>query len=126
MCCGCMCVVVSDRWSKELVVKASKTQYVDLPSVHLGCLRERGLVVRCADFSIGTLQRDNSRRASESRDTVLPVVAADKKTFNIPDDVHNPAFQVGVSLYFYADKYGNKFLSEFDTVHGRMRGGGEV
>ncbi len=95
--------------------KASKMQYVDLPSVHLGYLRERGVVIRCADFSVGTLRSNSSSKSSSHHHpthAALPVVACDKKTFNIPDDVHNPAFQVGLTMYFYADKYGNKFLGE--------------
>ena len=100
------------RWSRDLVTKASKTQYVDLPSIHLGCLRERGVVLRCADFLVDTLRNDKSKRSREHRETSLPVVTSDKKTFNIPDDVHNPAFQVGLSIYFYSNKYGNKFLGK--------------
>jgi len=72
-------------------------------------------ICRLAFYPHGLLTGEgggHSSKSSENRDTPLPLVASDKKTFNIPDNVHNPAFQVGVSLYFYADKYGNKFLSE--------------
>ncbi len=101
----------NSSFSKKLVVEASKTQFVDLPSVSLGHLRERSVVIRCADFSVGSLKHQSSSRASGH---TLPIITSDKKTFNIPDDNHNPAFQVGVSLYFYPDKYASKFLGKYN------------
>ena len=80
---------------------------MDLPSVNLGELRERGVVIRCANFSVEALQSDNNK---SKRAPLLPVVASDKKTFNIPDDVYNPAFQISLTLYHYPDKWGSKFL----------------
>ena len=62
---------------------------MDLPSVNLNELRERGIVVRCTNFSVDALRSDENKKAK--RKTSLPVVASDKKTFNIPDDVYNPA-----------------------------------
>ena len=104
------------RWSRKLVLKASKTQFVDVPSVSLSHLRERGVVIRCGDFSVGSLRSGSGckqqGKGSRSKEPTLPIITSDKKTFNIPDDVHNPAFQVGVSLYFYPEKYGNKFLGK--------------
>ena len=91
---------------------ASKTQFVDVPSVSVGHLRERGVVIRCSDFTVGALRSSIKDRRSKSISETLPIIRSDKRTFNIPDDLHNPAFQVGVSLYFYPDKHGNKFLGE--------------
>lgn len=111
----CVCNLVC-RWSKKLITKASKTQFVDLPSVNVQFLRERGVVVRCSDFSVGAL-RKGGKTSPDGRLTSLPVLTSDKSTFNIPNDVHNPALQVGISLYFYPEKYGSKFLGEFPTAH---------
>jgi hypothetical protein len=94
------------RWSEALIKKASKTQHMDLPSVSLQYLHERGVVVRCADFTIDSL----CNSSSVATETQLPLITSDKKTFNIPDDVHNPAFQMGLTLYFYPEQYGTKFL----------------
>ena len=70
-------------------------------------LHERGVVVRCADFTVDSL----CNSSSVATETQLPLITSDKKTFNIPDDVHNPAFQMGLTLYFYPEEYGTKFLS---------------
>ena len=95
------------------MTKASKTQFVDLPSVHMGHLKERGVVIRCANFSVGSLRtkKKKSTRPGHKKEVLLPILASDKKIFSIPDDVHNPAFQVGVTLYFY-DRKHVKFLGE--------------
>lgn len=70
------------------------------------------MVIRCSDFCVGALRKSSKKPSGQDQDT-LPIITSDKATFNIPDDVHNPAFQVGVSLYFYPDKYGNKFLGQW-------------
>ena len=86
-------------WSSKLVKTAEKIQFVDLPSINLYKLRERGIVVRCSDFCI----------KSENKE-LLPIISCDKKTFSLPNDVDNPAFQCVVSLYYYPLQEGNKFL----------------
>ena len=88
---------------------------MDLPSVNLNELRERGVVVRCANFSIDALRSDNEKSKTK-KSSPLPVIASDKKTFNIPDDVYNPAFQVSLTLYHYPDKWGSKFLCKWILV----------
>ena len=93
---------------------ASKTQLLDLPSVNLPFLHERGVVIRCSDFSVGALKKGLQHSVRDENS--LPIIASDKVTFNIPNDVHNPALQVGVSLYFYPDKYGDKFLGKFVVI----------
>lgn len=93
-----------------MIDQASKTQYMDLPSVNLSELRERGIVVRCANFSVEALRSDRKLDKVKKVAPLLPVVTSDKKTFNIPEDVYNPAFQVSITLYHYPDKCGNKFL----------------
>lgn len=90
-------------WSRKHVVTASKTQHMDLPSVSLQHLHERGIVVRCANFTVETLRSMSSKAA-------LPLITSDKKTFSIPDDVHNPAFQIGITQYHYPKESGKKFL----------------
>ena len=95
------------RWSARLVTAASRTQFLDLPSVSLGGLREMGVVVRVSDFSLEAL-----RTGSDSSAPVLPILACDKKTFSIPDDVHNPAVQVGLTLYRYPASSRGHFLGE--------------
>ena len=81
--------------------------------MNLSYLRERGIVVRCSDFIVGALRKGGKKKSWKDADLqTLPIITSDKATFNIPDDVHNPALQVGVTLYFYPDKYGNKFLSK--------------
>lgn len=82
---------------------------MDLPSVNTQFLRERGVVIRCSDFSVGALKSGEKKQKQHT----LPILTSDKSTFNIPDDVHNPALQVGISLYFYPEKYGSKFLGEW-------------
>ena len=101
-----------------MITTASKTQFVELPSVNLSFLRERGVVIRCSNFSVGALRKGGKKKSRKNADLLmtLPIITSDKATFNIPDDIHNPAFQVGVSLYFYPDKYGNKFLGMYSTV----------
>ena len=108
-----VCYFVCSSWSRKLIERASKTQYVDLPSVNLTELRERGIVVRCANFSVEALRSHENKKAKKA--TLLPVITSDKKTFNIPDDVYNPAFQVSVTLYHYPDKCGCKFLCKRET-----------
>lgn len=109
---GCPCTLHShNRWSKKLINTASKTQFLDLPSVNLSFLHERGVVIRCSDFSVNALKKVNSSKA-DSCPRSLPVLTSDKATFSIPNDRHNPALQVGVTHYFYPDKYGSKFLGE--------------
>ena len=111
LCCPCLhfqLLLHLHSWSRKLITKASKTQFLDLPSVNLQYLRERGVAIRCSDFSVGAL-RSSQKQSSHT----LPVLTSDKATFNIPNDVHNPALQVGISLYFYPAKFGNKFLGEF-------------
>ena len=95
------------RWSRELVEKASKTQHLDLPSINLPDLHEMGVVVRCTEFTIEAL------RTGQRGDTsTLPIITSDKKTFSIPENVHNPAFQVGITMYHYPAECGDKFLGE--------------
>ena len=88
---------------------------MDLPSVNLNELRERGIVVRCANFSVDALRSDETKK-EKRKTSPLPVVTSDKKTFNIPDDVYNPAFQVSITLYHYPDKCGSKFLCKFSQI----------
>ena len=90
-----------------MIERASKTQYMDLPSVNLSELRERGVIVRCANFSVGALRSESEKKRTSKS---LPIITSDKKTFNIPDDVYNPAFQLSMTLYHYPDKCGTKFL----------------
>lgn len=90
-------------WSSDLVKRADKIQHVDLPSVSLYHLRERGFVVRCEDFSIKSI----SERGEEE---LLPIISCDKKTFSLPNDVENPAFQCGITMYYYPVELGHKFL----------------
>ena len=98
-----------------MIERASKTQFMDLPSVNLSELRERGIVVRCANFSVEALRSaENEKNRSHSKSaSKLPIITSDKKTFNIPDDVYNPAFQISMTLYHYPDKCGTKFLCKF-------------
>ena len=107
-------ILKNHRWSRKKVERASKTQYLTLPSVSLSNLRERGVVIRCGNFSVQALKTGDERtRAGTKRGVpTLPVLTSDKKTFNIPDDFHNPAVQVGLTTYFYPDSCGNKFLGE--------------
>ena len=104
-------------WSRKLIERASKTQYVDLPSVNPSELRERGIVIRCANFSVDALRSEESEKSRSHGKSghKLPIITSDKKTFNIPDDVYNPAFQISMTLYHYPDKCGTKFLREFMT-----------
>ena len=95
------------KWSRDLIQKASKTQHMDLPSVSLPDLHERGVVVRCAEFRIDALKSGH-----KNDDSILPIIMSDKKTFSIPDDFHNPAFQIAVTTYHYPDECGDKFLRE--------------
>lgn len=90
-------------WSSALVQLASKRQDVNIPSVNIYRLRERGVVIRCSDFSIKSI-------ADGSSQELLPIISCDKETFNLPNDIENPAFQCGVTLYYYPVEEGNKFL----------------
>ena len=99
-------ILRNTKWSRKLMERASKTQHMDLPSVSLSNLREKGIVVRCSDFSVGAL------RSGKMEKGLLPVMTCDKKTFNIPEDMHNPAFQVGVTIYQYPIECGNRFLGK--------------
>ncbi len=101
-------ILRNGAWSRKLVTKASKIQSMNLPSVSMSHLRERGIVVRCSHFSVDALR---SGKADETV-SVLPVVTSDKETFRIPEDIQNPAFQVDLTLYYYPTECGNKFLSE--------------
>ena len=92
-------------WSRKLIQRASKTQFMDFPSIDLIKLRERVVVIKCSDFSVSALK--SGHRPSEIN--ALPVISCDKKTFNIPDDIYNPAFQIGVTSYHYPLEYSNKF-----------------
>lgn len=95
------------RWSQELIEKASKTQHLELPSISLPDLHEMGVVVRCTEFTIEALRTGQRGDAS-----TLPIITSDKKTFSIPENVHNPAFQVGITRYHYPAECGDKFLGE--------------
>ena len=95
------------RWSQELIEKASKTQQLELPSISLPDLHEKGVVVRCTEFTIEAL-----RTGKRSDASTLPIITSDKKTFSIPENVHNPAFQVGITMYHYPAECGDKFLGE--------------
>ena len=87
---------------------------MDFPSVNLIKLRERGIVIRCSDFSVEALR--SGRGQSSDGDRVLPIIASDKKTFNIPDDIYNPAFQVGLTFYHYPPECGDKFSGTLYSV----------
>lgn len=89
------------QWSRELVKLSSKVQHIDLPSVSLFQLRERGIVVRCSHFQICPV--DGEKRE-------LPIITSDKDTFKIPDEADNPAFQCGLTMYYYTAQYAHKFL----------------
>ena len=67
------------------------------------------MVIRCSDFSVNALKKGSGSKA-DSTPRTLPVLTSDKATFSIPNDRHNPALQVGITLYFYPDKYASKFL----------------
>ncbi len=92
-------------WSRKLIQRASKTQFMDFPSIDLIKLRERVVVIKCSDFSVSALKSGHKPSASNT----LPVISSDKKTFNIPDDIYNPAFQIGLTSYHYPLEYSNKF-----------------
>ena len=105
-------------WSSGLVQLASKRQDVNIPSVNSYRLRERGVVIRCSDFSIKSI-------ADGSSQELLPIISCDKETFNLPNDIENPAFQCGVTLYYYPVEEGNKFLGR-EGERERERGKGDV
>lgn len=94
------------EWSSALVNHADKFQELKLNSVNIYHLRERGVVVRCSDFFI------KSVTGTSSSNDRLPILSCDKNTFNLPDDVDNPAFQCGITMYYYPAEFGNKFLSK--------------
>ncbi len=89
------------EWSSKLVKTAEKIQYVDLPSINLYKLRERGIVVRCTDFSI-----------KSENEELLPIISCDNKTFRLPNDLDNPAFQFVISVYHYPLEEGHRFLGK--------------
>ena len=89
------------QWSSELVKLASKVQHMDLPSVSTYKLRERGFVVRCSHFEIRSIG-----------DTDLPIITSDKETFKIPDVADNPAFQCGLTMYYYTADQAHRFLGK--------------
>ena len=95
-------------WSSGLVAAAARTQYLDLPSVSLGGLREVGVVVRVANFTLEAL-----RSGTGGATATLPLAASDKSTFSIPDDVHNPAIQLGLTAYHYPPDCRAQFLGEW-------------
>lgn len=78
---------------------------MDFPSVDLIKLRERGVIIKCSDFSISALKSDHK----SSGTSALPILTCDKKTFNIPDDFYNPAFQIGLTFYHYPLEYSSQF-----------------
>ena len=90
-------------WSSKLVKTAEKIQYVDLPSINLYKLRERGIVVRCTDFCIRS-----------EKEELLPIISCDNKTFSLPNDLDNPAFQFVIALYYYPLEEGHRFLGKND------------
>lgn len=92
-------------WSNNLIRQADKKQDVSLASVNIYRLRERGILIRCSDFCIKSVTDD-------CNDSLLPIMSCDKETFNLPNDVDNPAFQCGITLYYYPVEAGNKFLGE--------------
>jgi hypothetical protein len=96
------------EWSSELVNSAAKRQDISRSSVNKYRLRERSVIIRCSDFYIESL-------FDKSKEELLPIIQCDKKTFNLPDDEENPAFQCGITLYHYPLELGNKFLSEFSS-----------
>ena len=95
------------EWSKELLNRASRTQYMDLPSICLPRLREKGIVIRCAEFLVEPL-----RLGVQNESVALPIMTSDKKTFKIPNDIYNPALQFGITQYHYPDECKDKFLGE--------------
>ena len=68
------------------------------------------------------LRSDIDNNKAKRKGSFLPIITSDKKTFNIPDDVYNPAFQVSLTTYHYPDKCGSKFLCKLER--GGRRGGG--
>ncbi|XP_019849692.1 PREDICTED: uncharacterized protein LOC100636695 [Amphimedon queenslandica] len=90
-------------WSSNLVTQASKRQDINMSSVNIYRLRERGVVIRCSDFSIKSI-------ADASSEELLPIISCDKETFNLPNDIENPAFQCGITTYYYPIAEGNRFL----------------
>ena len=93
------------EWSANLVRAAEKIQHVNLSSINMYKLKERGIVIRCADYKVRSVGEDN----------LLPILSCDKQTFSLPDDVDNPAFQCGLTMYYYPSELGNRFLGESKT-----------
>ena len=96
------------QWSSDLVKLASKVQHMDLPSVNLYKLRERGFVVRCAHFQICSIGNKGG--------IDLPIIASDKETFKIPDVADNPAFQCGLTMYYYTADQAHRFLGKLSQI----------
>lgn len=92
--------------SSTLVKTAEKVQYMDLPSINLYKLKERGVVVRCSDF-----------RIKSENEELLPIVSCDNKTFSLPNDLDNPAFQFVITMYFYPLEEGHRFLGELVIIY---------
>lgn len=92
------------EWSSELIKTASRVQHMDLSSVNTYKLRERGIVIRLADFQIRSVE------TVADKEKLLPIIASDKATFKIPDNIDNPSFQCGITLYNYPVELGHKFL----------------
>ena len=97
------------KWSSDLIRQAEKIQDIHLASIYLYRLRERGVVIRCSDFFIKSI-------SDKGQEDLLPIISSDKETFNLPDDIENPAFQCGLTLYYYPIELGNKFLSKLDKI----------
>ena len=97
------------EWSSNLVKEANKFQALDYNSVNMYHLRERGIILRCSDFHIRSISDKSSRN-------LLPIISCDKKTFNLPDDIDNPAIQFSITQYYYPAELGNKFLSKYKCV----------
>ena len=89
------------EWSSTLIKTANKIQFVDLPSISLYKLRERGIVIRCSDFCI-----------KSEKEELLPIIACDNKTFSLPNNLDNPALQFIITLYYYPLVEGHRFLGE--------------
>ena len=92
------------EWSAKLIKEASRVQHMDLPSISTYRLREKGIVVRLADFQVRALE------TQANKEKLLPIITSDKETFKIPDSIDNPSFQCGITIYSYPAELGHKFL----------------
>lgn len=97
------------NWSGDLIRQAEKIQDIHLASIYLYRLRERSVLIRCSDFLIKSI-------SDKGQEDLLPIISSDKETFNLPDDIDNPAFQCGLTTYYYPIELGNKFLSKLDKI----------